>query len=294
MGNNMRLGKGLEALLGNVAVPTPSEPGENQESICFLSINQIDPNPHQPRQEFDEAEMQELADSIALHGVIQPILVTPYQHGRYTLVAGERRWRASRKAGLSEIPAIVRTMDDRALREIALIENLQRVNLNPVEEAESISLLMQEYGLTQENVSERVGKSRSAVANALRLLSLPPAVLQMVRDGSLSSGHARAVLSVPGEDCQLAFAKEIIAQGCSVREAEKRAKLWKEAPSHPGKKKAVLDLHLRTAQEELQQRLGTKVEFSGTPEKGKISISYFSPYELERLYALLGGSIEQA
>ena len=173
--------------------------------------------------------------------------------------------------GLSLIH-ILRSMDDRALREIALIENLQRVNLNPVEEAESISLLMQEYGLTQENVSERVGKSRSAVANALRLLSLPPAVLQMVRDGKLSSGHARAVLSVPGEDRQLAFAEEIVKQGYSVREAEKRAKLWKEEAARPAKKKAVLDLHLRSAQEELQQRLGTKVEFTGTPEKGKISI----------------------
>ena len=293
MGNNMRLGKGLEALLGNVTNAAPAEPGENRESVCVLSINQIDPNPYQPRQEFDEAEMQELADSIALHGVIQPILVTPHGQGRYTLVAGERRWRASRKAGLSEIPAIVRPMDDRALREIALIENLQRVNLNPVEEAESISLLMQEYGLTQENVSERVGKSRSAVANALRLLSLPPAVLQMVRDGKLSSGHARAVLSVPGEDRQLAFAEEIVKQGYSVREAEKRAKLLKEESARPQKKKGVLDLHLRSAQEELQQRLGTKVEFTGTPEKGKISISYFSPYELERLYALLGGRIEQ-
>ena len=278
MGNNMRLGKGLEALLGNVAASAPAEQDESKASVRILSINQIDPNPYQPRQEFDDAEMQDLADSIAVHGVIQPILVTSHGQGRYTLVAGERRWRASRKAGLSEI---------------ALIENLQRVNLNPVEEAESISLLMQEYGLTQENVSERVGKSRSAVANALRLLSLPSAVLQMVRDGKLSSGHARAVLSVPGEDRQLAFAEEIVKQGYSVREAEKRAKLWKEESARPAKKKAVLDLHLRSAQEELQQRLGTKVEFTGTPEKGKISISYFSPYELERLYALLGGRIEQ-
>ena len=293
MGNNMRLGKGLEALLGNVAASAPAEQDESKESVRILSINQIDPNPYQPRQEFDEAEMQELADSIAMHGVIQPILVTSHGQGRYTLVAGERRCRARRKACLSESTAILRTMDDRALREIALIENLQRVNLNPVEEAESISLLMQEYGLTQENVSERVGKSRSAVANALRLLSLPSAVLQMVRDGKLSSGHARAVLSVPGEDRQLAFAEEIVKQGYSVREAEKRAKLWKEEAARPAKKKAVLDLHLRSAQEELQQRLGTKVELTGTPEKGKISISYFSPYELERLYALLGGRIEQ-
>ena len=197
MGNNMRLGKGLEALLGNVAASAPAEQDESKESVRILSINQIDPNPYQPRQEFDEAEMQELADSIAMHGVIQPILVTSHGQGRYTLVAGERRWRASRKAGLSEIPAIVRSMDDRALREIALIENLQRVNLNPVEEAESISLLMQEYGLTQENVSERVGKSRSAVANALRLLSLPPVVLQMVRDGKLWISRGASVAVFP-------------------------------------------------------------------------------------------------
>lgn len=292
MSNNMRLGKGLEALLGSVSAPA-GKTEENQESVQTLSINQIDPNPYQPRQDFNEEELQELADSIALHGVIQPILVTPNGQGRYTLVAGERRWRASRKAGLSEIPAIIRSMDDRSLRELALIENLQRVNLNPVEEAESIALLMKEYGLTQENVSERVGKSRSAIANALRLLSLPSPILQFLRDGKLSSGHARAVLSVPGEEKQIAFANEILAQGYSVRQAEKKAKLWKEGVDESKtSKREALDLHLRSAQEQLQQRLGTKVEFTGTPEKGKISISYFSAEELERLYALLGGQME--
>ena len=289
--NNLRLGKGLEALLGNVASASPAERPQEGDTILSAPIHQIDPNPYQPRQEFDEAELPELADSIALHGVIQPILVTPNKQGRYTLVAGERRWRASRKAGLKEIPCIVRDMSDRALHEIALIENLQRVNLNPVEEAESISMLMKEYGLTQEAVSERVGKSRPAVANALRILSLPPEVLQMVRDGRLSSGHARAVLSIQGTEKQILFAQEIVKQGYSVREAEKRAKAWKEAEKAP-KATKELDLHLRSAQEQLQQRLGTKVEFSGTPQKGKISISYFSQYELERIYALLGGTEE--
>lgn len=287
---NVRLGKGLEALLGNIS--TPVEKQEEGDLVLSISINQIDPNPYQPRQEFDEQEMQELADSIALHGVIQPILVTPHGQDRYTLVAGERRWRASRKAGLREIPSIVRTMSDRALRELALIENLQRVNLNPVEEAESISMLMKEYGLTQEAVAERVGKSRPAVANALRILSLPSEVVQMVRDGKLTSGHARAVLSIPDPEQQILFAQEIIRQGYSVREAEKRAKAFKQE-SMPAKRNKELDVHLRSAQEELQRRLGTKVEFSGTAQKGKISISYFSQFELERIYAMLGGRLEE-
>lgn len=286
--NNLRLGKGLEALLGNVNGPAET-PAGGDEAVLSVPIQQIDPNPYQPRQEFDEEELRELADSIALHGVIQPILVTPHGAGRYTLIAGERRWRASRKAGLREIPAIVRSISDRALRELALIENLQRVNLNPVEEAESISMLMKEYGLTQEAVAERVGKSRSAVANALRLLSLPREVVQMVRDGRLTSGHARAVLSLPADD-QLPFARELVRDGVSVREAERRAKLWKTAPADKPVK--TLDVHLRSAQQQLQQRLGTKVELTGTPQKGKIAISYFSQYELERIYALLGGTTE--
>ena len=197
--NNLRLGKGLEALLGNVASASPAE--RPQEGDTILS-----------------AELQELADSIALHGVIQPILVTPNKQGRYTLVAGERRWRASRKAGLKEIPCIVRDMSDRALHEIALIENLQRVNLNPVEEAESISMLMKEYGLTQEAVSERVGKSRPAVANALRILSLPPEVLQMVRDGQLSSGHARVTACVKR--------KSVPKLGRKLKRRQKPQKNW--------------------------------------------------------------------
>ena len=289
---NRRLGKGLEALLGEGANQTISEkavlPQQPEgERVQEVELHRLDPNPFQPRHAFDEQSLQELSDSIRLHGILQPILVSRGRGGRYTIVAGERRWRAARKAGLTQVPVIVRQMDDQQLMEAALIENLQRADLNPVEEAEAIQTLMRTYGFTQETVSQRVGKSRSAVANALRLLSLSPQVLQLVRDGQLSSGHARAVLMVPTAQ-QWAFAQQIAEKGLSVRQAERMAQQLKaqpeEAPAIPAR-----DVHLASAEATLRRALGTKVALTGSLSRGRITIEYFSQQDLERIYAMLGG-----
>lgn len=291
---NRRLGKGLEALLGEGANQTIAEKTILQqpegERVQEVALHRLDPNPFQPRQAFDEQSLQELSDSIRLHGILQPILVTRGQGGRYTIVAGERRWRAARKAGLVQVPVIVRQMDEQQLMEAALIENLQRTDLNPVEEAEAIQTLMQTYGFTQEAVSQRVGKSRSTVANALRLLSLPAGALQLVRDGQLSSGHARAVLMAPSAQ-QEAFAQQIVEKGLSVRQAERMAQALKsereQASATP-----VRDVHLASAEATLRRALGTKVALTGSLSRGRITIEYFSQQDLERIYAMLGGEQE--
>ena len=215
MASNKGLGKGLGALLGDFN-DVPAEKSAYQ----LLPIYKVEPNPDQPRQDFDEEELQALADSIEIHGVIQPLTVRETANGYYQIIAGERRWRAARAAGLSEIPAVIMEADDKKVMELALIENLQRQDLNPVEEALGYQSLMEEYGLTQEDTAKRVGKSRPAVANALRLLSLCPGVLELLRKGELTAGHARAVLTLKTEKKQLEAAKKIIALGMSVRAAE--------------------------------------------------------------------------
>ena len=291
---NRRLGKGLEALLGEGANQTIAEKTILQqpegERVQEVALHRLDPNPFQPRQAFDEQSLQELSDSIRLHGILQPILVTRGQGGRYTIVAGERRWRAARKAGLVQVPVIVRQMDEQQLMEAALIENLQRTDLNPVEEAEAIQTLMQTYGFTQEAVSQRVGKSRSTVANALRLLSLPAGALQLVRDGQLSSGHARAVLMAPSAQ-QEAFAQQIVEKGLSVRQAERMAQALKSEREHASAT-PVRDVHLASAEATLRRALGTKVALTGSLSRGRITIEYFSQQDLERIYAMLGGEQE--
>ena len=288
MASSMRLGKGLGALLGDSVYDRPQEEVLDKESsdrVLMLDLHLLDPNPYQPRVDFDEAGLDELAQSISIHGILQPILVVRGASNRYTIIAGERRWRAARKAGLSNVPAIVREYDDRQLMEAALIENLQRTDLNPVEEAEAISVLMDKYGLTQEVVSTRVGKSRSAVANALRVLSLPDSVLQMVRDGRLSSGHARAVLMVP-VDLQQPFAEQILSQGLSVRQAEKIAQSYKQ-PEKPKKEEPSVDPHIRSAEQELQHIFGTRVSLQGDLTRGRIAIEYYTRDDLDRIYELL-------
>jgi len=286
MGNNMRLGKGLEALLGNVAASAPAEQDESKESVRILSINQIDPNPYQPRQEFDEAEMQELADSIAMHGVIQPILVTSHGQGRYTLVAGERRWRASRKAGLSEIPAIVRSMDDRALREIALIENLQREDLDPVEEALGYRQLMERCSYTQEAAAARLSKSRSAVANSLRLLNLPEKALGYLRAGKLSAGHAKAVLSLESREAQQQAADIIVKEGLNVRQAEALCKKMAKKPRP--KRELTLPPLPCEVELSLKEALGTEVHVQYKEGKGSLNVSFYSDEQLRAFANLLG------
>ena len=208
MASNKGLGKGLGALLGDFT-------DESQEKTAYqlLPIYKVEPNPDQPRQDFDEVELQALADSIAEHGVIQPLTVREMSTGYYQIIAGERRWRAARIANLSEVPAIIVEADDRKVKELALIENLQRQDLNPVEEALGYHSLMEEYGLTQDDAAKRVGKSRPAVANALRLLALPQEILEMLRQGTLTAGHARAVLVLKTEKKQLEAAQKIAALG---------------------------------------------------------------------------------
>ena len=214
MASQKGLGKGLGALLGDFS----EEPTE-KSAYQLLPIYKVEPNRDQPRQDFDEEELQALADSIALHGIIQPLTVREMPNGYYQIIAGERRWRAARLASLSDVPAVIVEADDKKAMELALIENLQRQDLNPVEEALGYQSLIEEYGLTQEEAASRVGKSRPAVANALRLLGLCPEVLELLKAGTISAGHARAVLTLKNEKQQTEAAKKIIALSLSVRQA---------------------------------------------------------------------------
>ena len=232
MASNKGLGKGLGALLGDFN----DEPQE-KSAYQLLPIYKVEPNPDQPRQDFDEEELEALAESIRVHGILQPLTVRETRSGYYQIIAGERRWRAARLANLSEVPVIVIEADDKKVMELALIENLQRQDLNPVEEALGYQSLIEEYGLTQEEAANRVGKSRPAVANALRLLGLCPEVMEKLRSGELSAGHARAILTLKTEKLQREAAKKIIALGMSVRAAETLCKnMAKEKPAERNRK----------------------------------------------------------
>ena len=217
------LGKGLESLFENDSIPALSEDTEKQETT-EIKLSMIEPNPNQPRNYFDPDALETLAESIAEHGLIQPITITPQKNGRYMIVAGERRWRAAKKAGLTSIPALIKELTDEEIAKIALIENLQREDLNPIEEALGYKSLIDDYSLTQEAVSKIIGKSRSAVANSLRLLVLDDEIQKLLVDGSLTGGHARALLSVENENERNLFAKRIIEEGLNVRQAETLAK----------------------------------------------------------------------
>ena len=212
------LGRGLNALLGD-----PDLPEQNEGSVS-LPISQVEPGLNQPRKRFDEEALSDLAESIRVHGIIQPLTVRRLASGYYQIIAGERRWRAAKAAGLREVPAVIIEADDRKVLELGLIENLQREDLNPVEEAEGYLALLTDFGLTQEELAARMGKSRPAISNALRLTALPPAVREMMIEGKLTAGHGRAVLMVEGEQAQTAFAQTIVDQGWSVRQAEAKAK----------------------------------------------------------------------
>ncbi|MBQ4159522.1 MAG: ParB/RepB/Spo0J family partition protein [Clostridia bacterium] len=287
------LGKGLGALFTNDTNPVtaPSLPEkESKDSVIMLKLSQVEPNREQPRKAFDEEKLAALADSIREHGVIQPILVQDIGNGQYQIIAGERRWRASRMAKIKEIPAIVRTYDEQTVMEVALIENLQRENLNPVEEALGYKCLMDEFNLTQEKIAQRVGKSRPAVANALRILSLTESVQKMLSDGLLSSGHARAILSLQTEVLQETLAERIVQEQLSVRQAEALAKILpneKKKEKLKDKKKSVLDIELEQLQKSIGNRLGTKVQIINGAKKGKIEIEYYGGDDLERILKLL-------
>lgn len=274
-GLNKGLGKGLDALLA------VNNTDDVNAGVVELKINNIEPNIGQPRKHFDADKLQALADSIREHGVVQPILVKK-DGERYLIVAGERRWRASKLAGLKTIPVIIREFTSREIMEIALIENLQREDLNPIEEAEAYQRLMDEYELTQEDVAKIVGKSRSAVANAVRLLSLSGSVRDMVTNGSLSSGHARTLVSISSLEKQDELATKMVDRGITVRQAEQWVQQLNTIKETPVKK--IETPEWEDLIDKMRSALGTKVEMSGDLSRGKITLSYFSKEELDRLF----------
>lgn len=279
------LGKGLDALFLDNSVETQSG------STVTLGINEIEPNRDQPRKYFDEEALSELSESIALHGVIQPLLVRPISDGGYQLIAGERRWRASRMAGLTQVPVVIKEMTDSEAMELALIENLQREDLNPVEEAEGYKLLMDTYSLTQEQAAERVGKSRPAVANALRLLALPEKVIVLLKENKLSSGHARALLPLKDEKLILSLCKEIIERDLSVRETERAVKsLLNPKKDKTEKKPKARDPYYDECELSIREVLGRKASISVKKgNKGTIEIEFFSKDDLKKILKNLAG-----
>ena len=275
------LGKGLDALFLDNAID------ESGGSVSRLPINDIEPNRDQPRKTFDEEALGELAKSIADHGVIQPLLVRPMTDGSYQLIAGERRWRASRMAGLTEVPVVIREMSDSEAMELALVENLQREDLNPIEEARGFQLLMETYALTQEQAASRVGKSRPAVANAMRLLLLPDDVLQMVETGVLSAGHARALLGLPQSDDMVALAKQIVEKGLSVRETERLVKTATQDKPKREKRVKKRDVFYDEAELAFSEALGRKAKvFLSSGGKGTVEIEFFGKEDLGKLLQL--------
>lgn len=291
------LGKGLDALFGDVEVNIQEKPkkekpakkeDENVEAlglINYIDINQIKPNSNQPRKTFDEEKLEELAASIKEHGLIQPIVLRKAGKG-YEIVAGERRWRAARKIGIKEVPCIVKELTDEENMLLAIIENMQREDLNPVEEAEGIRQMIDTYGLTQEQVSKSVGKSRPYIANCLRLLKLPEVIKEYLADGSLSTGHAKAIAAVNDEEKQIRLAETAIKEGLSVRQLEKLAKEDK-VKTVPKSRPRVKNADVKRVEEDLKLALGTKVNLNQKGKKGTIEIEYYSKEELERLIELL-------
>lgn len=274
------LGRGLDALLVDNSIENTSS-----SSAVKLKLNDIEPNKNQPRKNFDDEALSELAASIEKHGVIQPLLVRPLPGGTYQLVAGERRWRASRMAGLTEVPVVIKELSDADASALALIENLQREDLDPIEEAEGYKYLMDTYGVTQEEAAQRVGKSRSAVANLMRLLALPKDVLELVRNKTLSAGHARTLL--PLEDAALIsqFAKEVIEKGLSVRETEKWIKDFLK-PKKPAKPTPEKDKYFTEVELSLCETLARKVSIKGGEKGGSLTIEFFDKDDLMKIAKL--------
>lgn len=280
------LGGGLSNLFG--ADVTDLSADSATDSISQIALSKIEPNPNQPRKKFDQQALEELAESIRLHGIITPITVCPGdKSGYYQIIAGERRWRAARLAGLQEIPAMVLEAHESEVMELALIENLQRQDLNPIEEAEGYELLMQQFGMTQEEVAHRVVKSRPAVANALRLLALPDEVRTMVSEGKLSGGHARAVLAVAEEEKRVEAAKQMV--GMSVRQAEALAKRMNKKPAPKPQPEGFSVDYVSEIEKELESVLGRKISIEQGKNSGTLSLEYYGEDDLERLIEALRG-----
>ena len=277
MATNKGLGRGLGALLGDFDAPI-----QENSPYKLLPIHKVEPNPDQPRRDFDEEELQALSESIAIHGIIQPLTVREMTSGYYQIIAGERRWRAARMAGLQEVPVVIVEADDKKAMELALIENLQRQDLNPVEEALGYQSLLEVYGLTQEEAAGRVGKSRPAVANALRLLTLSPSVLEMVRNGELTAGHARAILVLKDERKQQQAAQRICALGLSVRQAELLCKnMTRQTPPTP-KVTLAVD-YIGECEKSLSKHLGRGVKIINGKRKGKFELEFYGEEDLQVL-----------
>ena len=277
MAGQKGLGKGLGALMGDFL----DEPA-SKSPYQLLPIHKVEPNANQPRQDFDEEELSALADSIGTHGIVQPLTVRQLPSGYYQIIAGERRWRAARLAGLQEVPAVIIEADDKKTMELALIENLQRQDLNPVEEAQGYRCLMEDYGLTQEEAAKRVGKSRPAVANALRLLALCPEVLEQVRNGQLSAGHARAVLSLKTQKLQKEAAQKIVALGLSVRQAEMLCKNLGKEPVQKPEPTLAVD-YLAECEKSLSHHLGRAVKIVNGKRKGRFELEFYGQEDLQVL-----------
>ena len=278
-------GMGQDALFGQPEVKNASS------GALTLPISQVEPGLNQPRKRFEAEALADLADSIRTHGIIQPITVRKLSSGYYQIIAGERRWRASKLAGLDEIPAVVIEADDRKVMELGLIENLQREDLNPVEEAKGYQVLIQEHGLTQEEVAQRMGKSRPAITNALRLLALPEAVLILLEEGSLSAGHARAILAAPTAELQIQAAQETATQNLSVRQTEALVKLLQKAAQDEPKAKPKgnpdIAMYLAEIEKNLASRYGRKVRIVDKGNKGRIELEYYNIDDLDALLAAL-------
>lgn len=307
MATNKGLGRGLGSLLGilddekevkevkKVSTkkdsPTPTEIKKEMiipegETVVEVEISQIDNNPKQPRKMFDPTLLNELAQSIKIYGVIQPILLT--QKGdRYLIVAGERRFRASIIAGKKTIPAIVKDYDDKQIKEIALLENIQRQDLNPIETARAMKELMDTYGWTQETIADRLGKSRPSIANNLRLLSLSPAVIDLVEKGKLSAGHARSLVVVTNPEVQLKLAEKVINQKLTVRDMENAVKDVDNVSKRTVKVKPSLSMEMQEFRNNLERTFSTKIDIKGNDKKGKIIINYYTSDDLDRIYELI-------
>lgn len=278
MASNKGLGKGLGALLGDF-----TEEPQEKSAYQILPIYKIEPNPDQPRQDFDEEELQALADSISVHGIIQPLTVRETASGYYQIIAGERRWRAARIAGLSDVPVVVMEADDKKAMELALIENLQRQDLNPVEEALGYRSLMEEYGLTQEEAASRVGKSRPAVANSLRLLGLCPEALEHLRKGDFTSGHARAILTLKTEKQQMEAIRKIMALSLSVRQAETLCKNMLKVPEIKPEPATLKVDYVAECEKTLSKQLGRGVKIVNGKRKGRFELEFYGQEDLQLL-----------
>jgi ParB family chromosome partitioning protein len=298
-GQEKGLGKGLEELFEETGTAFNnvyehrdafSYTEEERKNAEEMPLDKIYPNSNQPRKNFDEQALRELSDSIKKHGVIMPIVVNDSHNGKYMIIAGERRFRAAKMAGLESIPVVIRNYSEREIKEISLIENLQREDLNPIEAASAMKQLMVDYKLTQDELAERIGKSRPAVANTLRLLSLTPEVISLVSEGKLSAGHARTLVTLAAED-QITFAGDAVKSGMSVRELEKKVRSYSVPPEvleeRRKKKRALASIELKDLVERMRFAFRTKVSLIGSDKKGRIYIDYYSRDDLDRISEIL-------